>query len=94
MKILDWQWNEVLIPFWKKMVEFARSHGVTRIALEMHPGFMVYNPATLLRLREAVGPEIGANFDPSHLIWQGMDPAPPCASWPARFSTSTPKIPR
>lgn len=75
LKILDWQWNEVLIPFWKKMVEFARSHGVTRIALEMHPGFMVYNPATLLRLREAVGPEIGANFDPSHLIWQGMDPA-------------------
>lgn len=24
--------------------------------------------------REAVGPEIGCNFDPSHLIWQGMEP--------------------
>ena len=40
----------------------------------MHPGFCVYNPETLLRLREAVGDTIGANFDPSHLIWQGMDP--------------------
>lgn len=40
----------------------------------MHPGFCVYNPYTLLKLRDAVGPEIGANFDPSHLIWQGMNP--------------------
>ena len=39
----------------------------------MHPGFAVYNPETLLRLRDAVGPEIGANFDPSHLFWQGID---------------------
>lgn len=72
--ILEYQWNEVLIPYWKKAVAFANEHGVTKIALEMHPGFCVYNPATLLRLREAVGDTIGANFDPSHLIWQGMDP--------------------
>lgn len=74
MKILDWQWNEVLIPYWKKAAEFAKSHGVKKIALEMHPGFMVYNPETLLRLRSAIGDIIGANFDPSHLIWQGMNP--------------------
>lgn len=74
LKILDWQWNEKLIPYWKDMAAFAESHHVTRIAFEMHPGFCVYNPATLLRLREAVGPVIGANFDPSHLVWQGMDP--------------------
>lgn len=74
LAVLDYQWNEVLIPYWKKTVEFARSHGVTKIAFEMHPGFCVYNTETLLKLREAVGPEIGANFDPSHLIWQGMDP--------------------
>lgn len=74
LTILDYQWNEILIPYWKKAVEFAKEHGVTRIALEMHPGFCVYNPETLLKLRKAVGPEIGANFDPSHLIWQGMDP--------------------
>ena len=74
LQVLDYQWNDVLIPYWKEAAAFARSHGVTRIALEMHPGFCVYNPETLLRLREAVGPEIGANFDPSHLIWQGVDP--------------------
>jgi sugar phosphate isomerase/epimerase len=74
LAILEYQWNEVLIPYWKEAARFAKSHGVNRIALEMHPGFCVYNPATLLRLREAVGDVIGANFDPSHLIWQDMDP--------------------
>lgn len=74
LETLKWQWEEKLIPYWKQEAEFARQHGVTRIAFEMHPGFMVYNPETLLRLREAVGPEIGANFDPSHLVWQGIDP--------------------
>ncbi len=74
LKILDWQWNEVLIPYWRSMAEFALAHKVTRIAFEMHPGFCVYNPETLKRLRAAVGDVIGANFDPSHLIWQGMDP--------------------
>ncbi len=74
LKILDYQWNEVLIPYWKEAVKFANAHGVTKIALEMHPGFCVYNPETLLRLRNAVGDTIGANFDPSHLVWQGIDP--------------------
>ncbi len=74
-KILDYQWNEVLIPYWKEAVKFANAHGVKKIALEMHPGFCVYNTTTLLKLREAVGDTIGANFDPSHLIWQGIEPA-------------------
>lgn len=73
-KILDWQWNEVLIPYWKNTVEFAKAHGVDKIAFELHPGFCVYNTDTMLRIRDAVGPELGANFDPSHLIWQGMEP--------------------
>ena len=73
LAVLDYQWNEVLIPYWKDTVKFAKSHGVDKIALEPHPGFCVYNTASMLRLREAVGPEIGANLDPSHLIWQGMD---------------------
>lgn len=76
-QVLEYQWNEVLIPYWKKKIAFAKEHGIHKIALEMHPGFCVYNTSTLLKLRAAVGPEIGANFDPSHLIWQGMDP---CAS--------------
>lgn len=75
LEILKYQWEEVLIPFWKEFAAFARDHGVTKIAFELHPGFCVYNVDTLKRLREAVGPEIGVNFDPSHLLWQGMDPA-------------------
>lgn len=74
LDILEYQWHEVLIPYWEKAVKFANDHGVNRIALEMHPGFCVYNPETLLKLREAVGDSIGANVDPSHLIWQGIDP--------------------
>ncbi len=73
-EILKWQWEEKLIPYWKETVAFAKAHGVDKIALELHPGFCVYNTDSLMKLREAVGPEIGANFDPSHLIWQGMDP--------------------
>lgn len=73
LDILNWQWNEVVIPYWKKEAKFAEMHGV-KIAFEMHPGFVVYNPETLLKLREAAGENIGANFDPSHLIWQGIDP--------------------
>ena len=74
LDILDWQWNEVLIPYWKKTAELAKEIGIKKIAFEMHPGFCVYNPSTLLRLREAVGDIIGANVDPSHLFWQGIDP--------------------
>lgn len=73
-KILDWQWNEKVIPYWKEMAEFAKAHHIKKIAFEMHPGFVVYNPETLLKLRAAVGDIIGANFDPSHLFWQGIDP--------------------
>lgn len=70
----DWQWKEKVVPYWKGAAKFAREHGVHRLALEMHPNFMVYNPMTLLKLREAVGEEIGANNDLSHLFWQGCDP--------------------
>lgn len=74
LKILDYQWNEVLIPYWRKTAKFAQEHGVSKICFEMHPGFAVYNPESLLKLRNAVGDVIGANFDPSHLFWQGIDP--------------------
>ncbi|RFU66625.1 sugar phosphate isomerase/epimerase family protein [Peribacillus glennii] len=74
LDILDWQWKEIVIPYWKEEAQFANLHGITQIAFEMHPGFVVYNPETLLRLREQAGESIGANFDPSHLVWQGIDP--------------------
>jgi sugar phosphate isomerase/epimerase len=72
-QILAWQWDDVVIPYWQEAGAFAAEHGV-RLGFEMHPGFVVYNPATLLRLRAAVGPMVGANLDPSHLFWQGIDP--------------------
>jgi sugar phosphate isomerase/epimerase len=72
-QMLDWQWKERVIPYWKQAAKFAREHGIHRLALEMHPNFVVYNPKTLLRLREAVGEEIGANCDLSHLFWQQCD---------------------
>jgi sugar phosphate isomerase/epimerase len=68
-----WQWNEVAIPYWRRAAAFAEAHGIRRLAIEMHPGFLVYNPATVLQLREAVGDTIGVNFDPSHLFWLGID---------------------
>ncbi len=71
--ILNWQWAEVVVPYWQELGRFAQDHGV-RLAIEMHPGFVVYNPATLTRLRAEVGPVVGANLDPSHLYWQGIDP--------------------
>lgn len=73
-RALAWQWKEKVIPYWKEAAAFARQHGIHRLAFEMHPNFVVYNPMTLLKLRDAVGEEIGANCDLSHLFWQGCDP--------------------
>jgi sugar phosphate isomerase/epimerase len=73
LDVLAWQWDKVVAPFWIERAQFAADHGV-RIAIEMHPGFVVYNPETLLRLREIAGPAIGCNYDPSHMFWQGIDP--------------------
>jgi len=73
-QILEYQWNDVLIPYWSETVPKAKKHGVSKIAIEPHPGYCVYNPETLIKLRDAVGDIIGANFDPSHLFWQGIDP--------------------
>lgn len=73
LEVLDWQWNEVVAPFWRQHAKFAEDHGV-KIAIEMHPGFVVYNPETMLRLRNIAGPSVGCNYDPSHMFWQGIDP--------------------
>lgn len=70
---LEWQWDKKVIPYWTKQAKFAADHGV-RVAFEAHPGFVVYNPETILKLRKACGKNLGANFDPSHFFWQGIDP--------------------
>ncbi|HHW49833.1 MAG TPA: sugar phosphate isomerase/epimerase [Clostridiaceae bacterium] len=74
-KAYEYQWNEVLIPYWTKAAKFAADHGVTKLAIEPHGNNCVHNTETLLKLRNAVGKNIGCNFDPSHFYWQGMDPA-------------------
>lgn len=72
-EMLRYQWEDVAIPYWRDANKAAEEHGI-KVALEMHPGMLAYNVYTLLRLREAAGPMIGANFDPSHLFWNGVDP--------------------
>jgi len=77
-QILEYQWNEVLIPYWKEQSKLATKHGI-KVAWEAHPGFSVYNPDTLIRLSKAAcdnkrKPNLGANLDPSHFFWQGIDP--------------------
>lgn len=73
-KILCYQWEDKLLPFWHRIATLAQAHGVERIALELHGNQCVYNVPSLLRLRTAIGPVIGANLDPSHLFWMGADP--------------------
>ena len=72
LDVLDWQWEKKAIPYWRGAAQFAGDQGV-KVALEAHPGFLVYNVETMLRLRAAAGPNLGINFDPSHFFWQGVD---------------------
>jgi len=73
LDILDYQWNDLAIPYWQGATAFAADQGVS-IGVEMHPGMIIYNVETMLRLRSEVGPALGCNFDPSHLFWNGVDP--------------------
>lgn len=71
---LDYQWREIAIPFWTDIDQRARNADV-KVCIEMHPHNVVFNPATLERLVAAVrATHIGAEMDPSHLFWQGIDP--------------------
>lgn len=71
-EMLEWQWKTHVVPYWKGAARLARGAGV-RVAIEMHPNFVVYNPETMLRLRKVAPAVIGCNFDPSHLFWQQID---------------------
>jgi sugar phosphate isomerase/epimerase len=73
-KILEWQWNEVAIPYWENAVKRAAQYGIEKIALENHGCNLVYNPETLFRLRNHVGDMVGLNMDPGHMFWMGGDP--------------------
>jgi sugar phosphate isomerase/epimerase len=74
LDVLDYQWSEVVAPFWTEIDALAGENDV-KVAIEMHPHNVVFNPATLLRLIEMTGAtNVGAEMDPSHLFWQGMEP--------------------
>ncbi|WP_247004380.1 sugar phosphate isomerase/epimerase family protein [Halosolutus gelatinilyticus] len=70
LEALEYQW-EVALEYWTDLADFADEHGVN-VGIEMHPNMLVYEPRGLLRLREETNERIGANFDPSHLFWQGI----------------------
>jgi sugar phosphate isomerase/epimerase len=73
LDVLEWQWEKKTIPYWTEHAKFAKDHGV-KVAIEMHPGFVVYSPETMLKLRSIAGDSIGCNYDPSHMFWQSIDP--------------------
>jgi sugar phosphate isomerase/epimerase len=73
-EILEWQWKDVIGPYWRDLVAHAEACGIRHLCLELHGGQNVYNVPTLRRLREVCGPSVGVNFDPSHLLWMGADP--------------------
>ena len=83
MDVLDYQW-EVAAEFWKQIDGLARANDV-RVAIEMHPHNLVFSPVTLRRLVDLVGAtNVGAEMDPSHLMWQGMDVVA-CIRWLGRL---------
>ncbi len=72
--IQRYQWDDCIIPYWRDLVRFANNLGIGKLCLELHGHQAVYNVQTLLRLRDAVGETVGANYDPSHPLWMGADP--------------------
>ena len=69
-----YQWEDCAIPYWQGLVKLADEVGVEKYALENFSAMLVWNPETLFRLRDAVGPKVGMNLDPVHLMWMGADP--------------------
>lgn len=74
MTILEYQWTDIIVPYWKGLVKFANDRGIRKLCLELHGHQAVYNPASFKRLRDAVGEAVGVNYDPSHPMWMGADP--------------------
>jgi sugar phosphate isomerase/epimerase len=72
--ILKWQWEEKLLPYWTELADAAKKNGVEQLCVELHGNQLVYNVPSLLKLRKEIGSIVGANLDPSHLMWMGADP--------------------
>ena len=73
--VLKYQWGGSCHPRMDPSGGAGQRSAVSKkIALENHPCQLVYNVETCLKLREAVGPMVGMNLDPSHMFWQSGDP--------------------
>jgi sugar phosphate isomerase/epimerase len=73
-EILQWQWNEKLLPYWQKLAALGKECGIKKFCVELHGHQLVYNVPALLKLRQEIGPIVGANLDPSHLFWMDANP--------------------
>jgi hypothetical protein len=91
--VLRWQWDEVLIPYWRRPRGLANEQACTACASSCTAIRTSTNVATLKRLRDAVGETVGANLDPSHLMWMGADPLAPPRRWARPSTTSTRRTP-
>lgn len=60
---------------WNPILDVFNAEGV-RFAHEVHPGEIAYDYWSSVRALDAIGgrPEFGFNWDPSHMMWQGIDP--------------------
>lgn len=73
LEVLDYQWD-VAAAFWSDVDALARELDV-KVALELHPQNVAFNPASILELRQRINAtHIGVELDASHLFWQQMDP--------------------
>jgi sugar phosphate isomerase/epimerase len=65
-----------IVELWTPIFDEFDACGV-KFALEVHPTEIAFDSWTARRLLEAFGgrKSLGFNFDPSHLEWQGVDPA-------------------
>ena len=71
--MLDYQWS-VAEEFWREIDREAADLDV-KVALELHPQNLVFNPAGIRELVERTGAtNVGVELDASHLFWQWMDP--------------------
>lgn len=64
-----------IVRLWTPILEEFKKYDV-KFALEVHPGeiaFDYYSTEKLLK-KFADNPQFGLNFDPSHLLWQGVQP--------------------
>ncbi len=64
-----------VVTLWKPILEVFKANNV-KFALEVHPGEIAFDYYSTKKLLEKFAdvPEFGINFDPSHLIWQGVTP--------------------